>query len=454
MVERILELLSRHPEQLDKAGRIKLLQSLGDLAYWWLRDEVLDRLPPEFRRGVNGTWRCKPGSCAILFAQSYPHHFPALRPAFLLPLRWCAANGPDSCLPKSLIKLAEQVSKAVAQTCGKENDPGIAWHLYLDLKNKPRVSFPDLAEALNLSVESGWGWLAAGLLLVRSARVTDDLELMPIPNPDVWITASWDGRSGFIPISLLEAKVACAVRHKAQILFVPESQVAEAQRYCCGDSSLRIMGVPEHTTNLGEALAPCLLELEVPPPDDAKERQLQGYFQRLAQRNRERAKAYYRQKLLPRIASRLKAQWSKPSLAGLVTILSDNPELIHLAIESTGAESCLILATQDKAERYLPILQTLRCKSTHLCHLIPRVFSDTDELLSQLRDCVHEFIGSSEPERVGLDLTPGTKEMTLTLVLEGAQPGNQLIYLRHRLEQGLVVPFSESWRLFPNPKLV
>ena len=48
-----------------------------------------------------------------------------------------------------------------------------------------------------------------------------------------------------------------------------------------------------------------------------------------------------------------------------------------------------------------------------------------------------------------LDLTPGTKEMSIVLGFDVAKPGNRLIYLRHRRQGQKVVPFSEKLRVWP-----
>jgi hypothetical protein len=80
--------------------------------------------------------------------------------------------------------------------------------------------------------------------------------------------------------------------------------------------------------------------------------------------------------------------------------------------------------------------------------LIPSVYRDANELLEDMPRRIHEFVADAQPEYVGLDLTPGTKEMTLTMALKVAQPGQKRIYLRHKIENKLVVPFTEEWRVF------
>lgn len=442
MLSRVLQLLRQNPQEISRCQALWLTEQLGDLAYWWLRPQILACLPAEFQQPSSNLWEPKLGSCAILFAQNDPTYYPALQPAFLLPLRWCCDTRTDGLIPQSIVQLAKRVCTTLSKSLE-------SWQVRLDVNNEPKISLAELAEELKLEAESGWGWLAAGLILASSS--SDSWEQMPPrPSSRVWISACWDDDKGGIGrVALLEPKVRCALQWGADMLFVPESQVEEAKSFVKPGAQLKVVGLPENTNQPHEALRPCLVELEVPPPEDADDSAHQAYHERLARWSPERARAYYRQKLLDRIIDRLRksSQGQFALLTHLVTILSDNPELIHIAIECTQVRSCLILATSDKRQRHEATLAALR-PSQDPCRLLYKEYPSPDDLLRNLAGDVNEFVAKVQPECVALDLTPGTKEMTLTLALEGARPGYSLIYLRHRIQNQMVVPFSEEWRVF------
>ncbi|GBD35461.1 hypothetical protein HRbin36_00573 [bacterium HR36] len=448
-VKQILKWLRYPPEALTAANVTWLVsrQALAKLGYWWLHPQALERLSSCFPR-QNRHWRCKWGSCAILFAQNDSQSFPALRPAFLLPLQWRPSDKHDPRLSKAVIELAEQVKNTLLCSENSRNS-GQDWRLYLDCEAPPELPLEELAYELHLSADSGWTWLAAGLLLAKSG-ISSDLGSKPLPDPRIWITGEWNEASGIRPVSLLQAKVTFAAQSGARILFVPESQVGEASGYIPHGCELKICGLLENQTQPRRALAPCLEQLEEAPRDGDPEQRFKDYYFRLAQWSRERAAAYYRNTLVPKILSRLRESWSQQrlQLTHLITILSDNPDLIHLAIESIKPKECLILATADRAQVHREGLEKLRKSSDHSCRLRWQCYNSSDELLREIRFQVREFQRGVNPESVGLDLTPGTEEMTLTLALEGTQPGNVLIYLRHTIRDRMVEPFSESWRIF------
>jgi hypothetical protein len=432
----LLSLLKHHPAELSNPQLLRLGSDLGALASWVLHPEVLRRLDELFGLQAQRPHLPKvPGACALLFAQT---DFPALRPAFLLPLRWQRHQEDDPHLPAAIRQLAQQVREELGAT---HNNPQTQhWGLVSCLPLPRKV-----AQELDafLKVESGWGWLAAGLALAQA----DDGQI-PLPDPQVWITAVWKPGAGFQPVGQLAHKVRLAQEWGARLLFVPHSQLAEAQQLN-PEPALHLEGLPETERDLRRALAPCLAELEVPPPPDAEKHHLLAYYRRLHQRHPQKARCYYRQQLLPRIIEGLRQQWpAAKSVKYLVSIISNNPELVHLAIEVTRPETCLLFYTRDKLPHREELERLRQQSGSHACQLLFLEQPDTDHLLQQMKQQVPLLTRNDPPEQVVLDLTPGTKEMSLNLALETARPGNCLIYLRHQLEQTLVLPFSERLRLW------
>ncbi len=452
----ILRRLRKPLDELTQPECLWIIQRLGDLAYWWLRSEVLAKANTDLEKFAR--WRLEPlpNGCAILFAQTDACQFPALREAFLLPLVWTWQTSDDSRLPDCVRQLAgkirQQLNHAQSRNFREKTDFS-RWGLQLAVHIGNTDILHALAAELQLSPSSGWGWLCASLIAAEQIRQTQENN-PPSLRHDVWITAEWNDGSGIDAVGCLEAKLRAAScpQSGVKIFFVPESQVESARRFLPEQSELTIQGLPQDKPDPVEALRPCLLELEVPPRPDGPIIYLQAYYERLYSRNTDRAKQYYHQQLLPRVIERLRQQWQEKNgtISHLVTILSDNPELVHIAIESTGASRCLVLATSDKRAA-MHELEQMRASAQRPCEVMLKIYNSTDELLRELEWEVHAFVQGVPAELVGLDLTPGTKEMTLTLALRVAQPEHRLLYLRHERKRQMVVPLTEQWILY-NPR--
>jgi hypothetical protein len=454
--EPILHPLRKPPDELTQHECLWLTHRLGDLAYWWLRPEVLAKASGDLVRLARWSLEPRPNGCAILYALTDTRQFPAFREAFLLPLQWAWETSDDSRLPDRVRQLAENIRQQLAHAPSddfRKKADFSRWGLQLAVHIGNANILHTLAAELQLSPNSGWGWLCASLIAAEQIRQTQENNA-PSLRHDVWISAEWNDGSGIDAVGCLEEKLRAASwpQSGVKIFFVPESQIEYARQLLPEQSLLTIQGLPQGKSDPVEALRPCLLELEVPPPPDGPIIYLQAYYERLYSRNTDRAKQYYRQQLLPRVIERLRQQWQEKNgtISHLVTILSDNPELVHIAIESTGASRCLVLATSDKRAA-MRELEEMRASAQRPCEVIWKIYKSTDELLRELEREVHTFVQGVPAELVGLDLTPGTKEMTLTLALRVAQPEHRLLYLRHERKRQMVVPFTEQWILY-NPR--
>ncbi len=420
----LLELCQPPPQNLKPGQAVELVRRMGNLARWWLRPEVLERVAQE----LNGCWDTPrlptaAGTCWIIFAQE-PPRWPALRDAFLLPLQWQSNTLDSLYLPAKLRGLA----RAVAQTV---HHPDWGLHLSRDAG----LEGMDLRELDDvLEVASGWASLAGGLLLAAEGGR---------PDPAVWATGAWN-EDGIRRVSHLKAKVQLAVEYGVRQLFVPESQVSEAERLARQQPhSLSIGALAEGKSDPQEALRNYRDALDLPPlPTDPQESR-RAYY--LRQEDEERARQYYRDNLLPDIVQNLRAQWLEQNggtATHLVTIASDNPELVSMAVGVVRPRTCLVLYTTDKAAKLAEVRQLLVGNKTE-CELIPKKYASPEELLEKMSGAIQEVVAGADPEGVLLDLTPGTKEMSLTLALEVAQAGNRLYYVRHQRKGSRVVPFSE-----------
>ena len=193
--------------------------------------------------------------------------------------------------------------------------------------------------------------------------------------------------------------------------------------------------------DLIDALRPLLARLVARPvPDRADPGRMTAFFQearsfvylhRKELRDDTTADAFYRDVLLPEIEARCRAQLSagwfdRPRR--LVTILSESPELAVLTAAIVRPASVL-LHFSTKTERHLTDALA------RLTTLVPRknirairVTDDTRPglLAGEVTDAVAAF----PPDEVVINLTPGTKLMTVGLWHHLVEPGRRMNYVQ------------------------
>jgi len=321
---------------------------LDCLARWCLTPEVLmraaenDSIPDDYR----AQWRLTPqlpathGACWVIFATDLRGPLPLLRPAFVLPLRWVQGQKHSPRLPAALKQLATEVA---ASFPGGSFTDGCDWGLQL----ADELGNMDLG-AMPLDCQSGWAALAAGLQVAAEGG---------IPDPQVWATGSWDGRTGVQPVDGLKPKLDLAAEFGARAFFVPSVQAEEAAQLTSGIDIGRLqMGEREPS----RAFAELALRLETPPPpprnpDDreAFERCVDYYSKR--PRGRPGTAQFYWSHLLPTITRRCRSQvlseygaW-RPT--HMVTIVSGSPELVLLAARALDVRHCLLLYCTARSAR-------------------------------------------------------------------------------------------------------
>jgi hypothetical protein len=408
---------------------VELAYRFGALASWWLQPLLVERMSMELGcRFPKPSLPAGHGSCWIVMAQQPRRRWPSLRDAFLLPLQWRQGARHGRNLPSKLVDLAQSIAAILSL-----HDWSIHVNPALD---SGRLDLSGADEFLDL--RSGWASLAAGLLVASAGGR---------PDPAVWASGAWDERG--IGRVELGAKLELAVEYGVRRFFVPESQAEEAKRaFLSHESGVEPGALVEGTADVRAALRDFLRELDVPPGGDEARAVRAAYY--LRQVDDEWAKRYYRENLLPEIVASLRGQWE--SRAGravmrLVTIASDNPELVRIAVAAIRPERCLILHTLDKR----PMLEEVESMYAmeHTCEIVPVPFESPAALLTGAGSAVDEFSRGVPADSVVIDLTPGTKEMSMVLAFEVAKPGNRLLYLRHERRGARVVPFSEDLRIWP-----
>ncbi len=415
----------------DHKGRLaacQLVKCLGAWVYWWARQRVLQHLQKRF----GGHWE-RPslgplaGGCIVWFEQQPRDRWPLLLPALPLPVVWSRQPPePAKRPPLPLLRLAQQVAHQLGHP---------DWHLQT-LLPVPGGNWSALEDQLKAA--SGWAPLAAALWVAAQGGRSD---------LRVGATGAWIPKRGLQPV-LLEGKLQAAAELGIRQFFVPECQLPQAQRACEGvHPAPDVQPLPTGTTDWRETLHPLLAQMDYPPDEHASpEVQAQWYVR---QPDLQKARHYYHRMLLSPIADRLRKQWEAQvgqSCSQLVTIISHNPELAVLTTLMTGAQRVVVLFTRDQAPN-LNVFKRLLRQANSQVEIGTREFATAEELAQQAGPVVGELADQLPPEHLAVDLTPGTKEMTLAM-FAAARAGNRLVYLRHRIQQRRAVPFSERLRVF------
>ena len=267
------------------------------------------------------------------------------------------------------------------------------------------------------------------------------------PNPKVWSSGAWHSDHGFLTIGDLESKLELAHRHGASLFFVPDSQL-EAARLDSARLGIEVRGLQQGSTEVHKAARDYLRVLSVPPGlNDPIEERSAWY---LSIDGQEEAEEYHRACLLDELVGRCRDR--SPTIAALGTpewhvVFADNVPLVEFLVKTLRPQNCLILHTtgptssDDKtksAEQTSDRLATFM--SADRVHVAP--VGDVDAIWESTPSSVREYIDSAAPAQVVLDLTPGTKLMSLALAMNVAKDGYTTVYLKHRF-----TPFPRRRRI-------
>jgi hypothetical protein len=444
-------------------------EELGWLGRWWLKPEVLrlaatGRGYPEHgeRWARHPDLPAGPGACWVIFASEQAATLPLLREAVLLPLRWERGLRHDARVPEAIRAEANRVLAAVLPLVASE----VSWGLRFGVDNRDGL---DLS-GLHFPAESAWAALAAGLLLALEEGT---------PHPGVWATGTWLAPGGIGRIDFLDRKLRLAVASGAEAVFLPESQTAEAEKIIkvmadefqsnparlaelrrCVPPRARMEGVPrlaigrlrQGTSRPHAALDEYLARLfQRPLLTDPPATRRAWYCSLWERGQQEAARTWFVDALLNEIAAECRQhllEWcpdERPS--ALVTIASDSWELMPQISEIVRPDRCLVLYTAEKAQQYTRALEVARRLVTERgakCEFVPGIFDATGDFFEQFGPMIRSFANGMDPAWLALDLTPGSKEMSLALQFAAPDRENKLLYLRHKKQGSLVVPGSQQ----------
>ncbi|RMF95860.1 MAG: hypothetical protein D6741_11270, partial [Planctomycetota bacterium] len=208
--------------RMTPAQAYSLVVEMGPPAIWWLEDELTEKAETHARTlfGKSQSFRKTPrlpqdsGCFPVLVANRKPERLPALRRAFVVPLRWVPGKRHHPRLPKTLIDVADRVQGELRRAGEISQDRH--WGLRPGIKH-----FLDKVDLSQLP----WGWgsawasLTAGLLLAEWDAKGHAREACA--------SADFSPGVGIQPVEGLSAKAEAAARIGVKQLFVPQSQVEE-----------------------------------------------------------------------------------------------------------------------------------------------------------------------------------------------------------------------------------
>lgn len=437
-------LLANRP---DAASELAL--HLKQLAPWLLSRDVLDAairddsISPARRE----KWRQRPvlptqqGGCWIpAVVDGSKNDLPALRRVVLIPLQWTNDPAASRRLPKALTNLGTEVlsrCRRAFRLLRDEYSLGLIpeWR-DLDLSDCP----------IELKMASGWLPVAGGLLTMLGGK----------PEPKVWATGTFNEQTGSIaPVNGLEGKLELAVEHQAATMFVPSSNVPDCREIVARRRwSLDIEAIKENETNLAEALKSYRQRLATPPTFSDTREERRSYY--LAETDYNRRLGFYRDAIMPDLIQELRKQWltkHRDPIKVLVTIVSKSPELVALMMGVIQPERCLAYHTKlNENDTPLTLLRDVLDDATwQRIEFI--ACSSPIELIRQLENTAAAKLSAYAPDACVVDLTPGTKEMSLALALYTAPAGSHRCYIRSQTnhEPQFPIPFTQELVVLKQP---
>lgn len=454
----LLRLLDCSSEELRPDQALELAVQLDKCARWLLKPEYLEKAKeaaldlgyPEAQ--IRG-WQVPPplpdasGGCWVV-AVTQQQEFKALREGVVVPLRW--KKGPcqdDSHLPKGLQETAQFVIRALKLSGEiKEEEQWCLVPAEEGLFTGPgRILFEG-------NYASGWVSLAAGLLLAAGNGR---------PTRDVWATGCWKFETGVTAVESLEQKLKVAAEYGARKFFVPASCVKGAREIVNRlDLGLQIESLNADSIKPRAALAPYLSALAVRAGrDDTPEARVATY---MFINDQQESTEYYLDYIVEELADKVRQRINLPEFRNcryLITTVSDSYELVCLSHLVFRPEASLILFTEARADRYKPLADKAKewLKGRNFDAQVRPLKSDSSqplELVSEYQACVQELLGAERDGPLVIDITPGTKLMSVAWAYAAPETA-RLVYYESQFDAGKrkPKPFTEKPSVIPVKEL-
>ncbi len=424
------------------------LRTVGPLAPWWLQPAALDAavasqpcIWAEQAKRLARQPHSDTGLVLVTCVWKELHSGDGgaeradglLRPAAVLPVRWVAGEQERTGVPEPLVELARQVLRELDLEGTYSLDWSVASGMDIGLD----------ASSLTLTPGSAFVPLAAGLVLF-----TD--RFGGRPNSRIWSTGAWDGR--LRAVCGLPQKVATMIQFAAEQIYVPFQNYEEAREQAerSGAGSNIIRQLP-HASNLRQTISELLAQYRVAPARNAPIKDKAEHYLYLCCYHRPTAKSYKHKEVLADIIEqcRQRLQGELKELAEsspiLIVSASHSPDAAVIAAGVFRPSRLVVLHTeepeQDKALKATERLLRQFNMQYHPCRYAVQPApeageygpSGADDLVAaaiEKAKAVFRRYRATADRPVIVDLTPGTKLMTIGL-MRAAPPPCRLVYLTH-----------------------
>lgn len=430
------------------------VRSFGPLAAWWLPSFILEMATEDplvedrFRIHCQRIAQTPPsiptqlGSALILLAGG-PENQPEARLGFVLPVQWVAQTDREHRLPQGLLDVAQSVHDVLISK-------GV---LLPQTRGRMKLQLPDALASIDLSQfssatwDSAWLPLAGALVALHSGSVSET---------GVWATGQYG--SGLRPVNDIRLKLEAAKRWGVTKLFFPKdsTDVPENAEH---DELVPLFAKSSQAT-LIEVLNPYLNAL-APLNQGLRDRtlsedELASRFLRFYKQRFDESDQFFKTWCLPRMEERLRQSLQtqlNPWPTTLITVASNTISAACLTIAVLQPKRCIILHTE--AQSFVKKAEEIMTFCQHQfpdCDIHQINVKDISTFASRSREAVTLLTPGAAIGEVTYDLTPGTKEMTLALMLEVAQPGTPLLYCRHQTtSDNWPITFTQDYRVIAAP---
>ena len=308
--DKLIEFLKEDPNPDDGRWQSNLVDTLRDLAGFWLTNEIFQSELRTVRRKV-GERRPKledaPGFCHVLIVPLTPRLRSFMGAGGVIPLQWREASEHDSRLPEGLVDVAGRMKSVVAEEIQRQRrkgrDTGAQDGDVTAKIQRLHVGFPEQGKWPDLrgfdsefnQFESACGTLALGLIgRLLGERIKQD----------AWVSVAWD--EGPKNVSHLADKIRVAQRFQFESMWSTEDSFNDE---CCellGNAQKRS---PDPSPSLMLAFKEILVENLIDPiqnrpwravaENDDLCRQAYNHFKALHRVDLPAGSKWYRDNLVP-----------------------------------------------------------------------------------------------------------------------------------------------------------
>jgi hypothetical protein len=446
----LLELCSARPEEISPRAARDTVETLGAFGLWSLNPEILRRAAGFYRIfGLEAQAAFMEqfkqpklpktqGACWVIVAVQNGAALPALRPAFPIPLQWDPNKPHDSRLPKALRAIAEDVVTELAADRELHGPSVTAWGLRLTDECGFSAA-DDLSQLDCLTWDSGWVPMAAGLITAIDQG---------LPDPEVWATGGWN--HGVRGVGAVQNKAQAAVDFGARALYVPSENLPDLAASSFGP--LEIAPLSSGSSLPRTALEPYLNKMKVQPGPSASREQCVEYYLHL--RSHGRAEQFYEDRLRPFTALQLRGrlrEMCSQRFTSLLTVVSHRPATVLLAVEAIEPRRVVLFYTPEGGKIESACREVVDHLTMKGLEPLPVPVVDDVALRRTFADQITAL--NADAAEIIIDLTPGTKWMTLALSA-AAPKGSYLVYWWHRVHRSAdgdirILPGTETpflWR--------